>query len=180
MPSRPPKHAPGRERQEDEDQRQGQLCVPKAPQNTVTIEAASSQTLLKFLWGLHVLPHVAGVVEWVAVSLRWVYTVSVDLDRGEGFVSTYKKLVLFFPSAHQFSLSPPTPRPATSLQCWTGNISCLPPAVNHHLSNTTTSADSSAWLFREDAVLGDRKFISTWRGAKALLRRWWRSTAQCP
>lgn len=38
-----------------------------------------------------------------------------------------------------------SPCPATSLQCWTGNISCLPPAVTNHLLNTTTDADSSAW-----------------------------------
>lgn len=66
-----------------------------------------------------------------------------------------------------------SPCPATSLQCWTGNISCLPPAVNHYLSNTTTDADSSAWLLREDAVLGDKKLISTWRGAKPLLKGCW-------
>lgn len=46
------------------------------------------------------------------------------------------------------------PCPAMSLQCWTGSSSCLPPVVNHHLSSTR-DADFSAWLFREEAVLGD-------------------------
>lgn len=172
VPPRPLRHESGGERREGKDQRQGQLCVPKAPQNTGTIEASSSQTLLKLLWGLCVLPHAAGVVQWVAMSLRWVYTNCRFGQRGIIHLHIQEIYFIFPFHISVFSFSP---CPATSLQRWTGNISCLPPAVNHHLSNTTTDADSFAWLFREDAVLADRRLISTWRGAKALLKGWWRT-----
>lgn len=112
------------------------------------------------------------VVESMTMSLTWVYIVMVDWNTGDEFIFTYWKDVLFFPSNPSFLfLSMSCNKPAMLI----GNISCLPPAVNHHLSNTATDADSSAWLFGEDAVLGDRKLISTWRDVKALLKGWWRT-----
>lgn len=98
VPPRPPRHGPRGEKQEGKDQRQGQLCVPKAPQNTGTIEASSSQTLLKLLWGLCVLPHAAGVVEWVAMSLRWVYNNCRFGQRG--IIHLHIQEMFYFPLSH--------------------------------------------------------------------------------